>query len=289
MSTYQNPILKGYADPDVLYDKGVYYMYATSYHIKYGYEVYASTDLVNWENKGNCIEDAWGKTKNFWAPDVKEYNGKYYMLASVDEHLGLMIADSPTGPFVPQDKFLYVSTIDGHILFEDGKMYIYYVSWRDDHEYGIYACEMEDDFITPKEETEVLVIRPEHSYELDMGRVTEAPYMMKKDGVYYLTYSASHFESPHYCVCYATSKSPLGPFTKYEGNPILVGDTERISGIGHHCIVYTPKGDTYIMYHTHDAPGKIHPRNLSLSKIAFEGDKLVCEDPFKKEYDLPIV
>ena len=40
---YQNPILIGYADPDVYFENGVYYLYATSYR----YDVWTSTDLVN--------------------------------------------------------------------------------------------------------------------------------------------------------------------------------------------------------------------------------------------------
>jgi Glycosyl hydrolases family 43. len=40
----------------------------------------------------------------------------------------------------------------------------------------------------------------------------EAPFMIKKDGVYYFTYSSGHCEDHTYRVQYATSKTgPMGP------------------------------------------------------------------------------
>lgn len=55
---------------------------------------------------------------------------------------------------------------------------------------------------------------------------------MKKEGVYYLVYSANHFESKNYGVGYATSNSPMGPWKKYEGNPILQ-HADGLMGTGH--------------------------------------------------------
>ncbi|MCI8386964.1 MAG: family 43 glycosylhydrolase [Clostridiales bacterium] len=282
MKNFKNPIVDGLADPNILYHNGVYYLYATSYHTKsHSYEVYSSTDLVNWENRGICLERAWNMDKMFWAPDVKEKDGKFYMLVTICEHLGLAIADSPLGPFIPQDGFLFESSIDGHIWFDGDDMYIYYVSWRKNHKYALYGVKMMPDMITPDLSTEKMLIAAQEEYECHQSPVAEAPYMIKKDGIYYLTYSACHYESPYYCVCYATSDSPLGDFVKYEGNPILVADTKMVSGAGHHCITHTPDGEKmFIIYHTHFSPTQIHPRRLSITDIRFDKnngkDVLVC-------------
>ena len=53
------------------------------------------------------------------------------------------------------------------------------------------------------------------------AKVAEGPSVLKKEGIYYLIYSANHFESKNYGVGYATSDSPMGPWKKYEENPIL--------------------------------------------------------------------
>ena len=60
----------------------------------------------------------------------------------------------------------------------------------------------------------------------------EGPSVLKKNGIYYLIYSANHFESKNYGVGYATSDSPVGPWTKYVGNPILQRVYE-LMGTGH--------------------------------------------------------
>ncbi len=291
MRKYKNPILDNVCDPDVVYHDGYYWLYGTS--IGNGYAVYRSADLINWEKTGEVLKDAWGYSSAYWAPDIKKKDGKFYMLVTTCEHLGLAISDSPMGPFIPQNGFMFDRSIDGHIFFDGDDMYIYYVSWREGHTYGIYGCKMMPDRITPDLSTEKLLIVNEFEYERHFAGVVEAPYMLKKDGVYYLTYSGCHYESPFYCVCYATSDSPLGDFAKYEGNPILVGDGVTVSGAGHHCITSSPDGSRmFIIYHTHYKPGVIHPRRLSIGNIRFEEKNgktvLACDKPDLEEHDYPL-
>ena len=51
----------------------------------------------------------------------------------------------------------------------------------------------------------------------------EGAWLLKRNGTYYLTYSAGGTENRTYCVGCLTSKSPLGPFTPQKNNPILRG------------------------------------------------------------------
>ncbi len=286
MIPFANPVLDNFADPDVLYYDGVYYMYATSYNVGIGYEVYTSTDLQNWENRGMCLRNAWGFDRWYWAPDVEEHNGKFYMLVSADEHLGFAVADNPLGPFVPCENYLFADAIDGHIYFEGDDMYIYYVAWGDGHSYGIYGCKMKDDYLTPDLSTEKRLIYPTEAYEKTAGSVTEGPYMLVKDGVYYLTYSGSGYTGHFYCVCYATSDSPLGDFTKYKKNPVLIGDGKTSFGAGHHCFAPLPdskNGDFAIVYHIHHDKYNVHPRHICVDLARFRetenGVILECDGP----------
>ena len=280
---FDNPVVDGLADPDVLYYDGVYYLYGTSSRLSQGYEVFTSTDLKTWENRGICLDQAWGFTRWYWAPDIEEHNGKFYMLASVDEHLGLCVADSPLGPFVPQERYLFANSIDGHIFFDGDDMYIYYVSWRADHPYGIWGCKMNLDTLTPDLSTEKLLLQATEPYEKQKSGVVEGPYMLVKDGKYYLTYSGSNYESQKYCVCYAVSDSPLGEYKKYRNNPIMIGDGVRVFGAGHHCVITRPDGQMVIVYHTHNNANSIHPRNVSMDYIYFrdtaDGPVLYCDGP----------
>jgi beta-xylosidase len=267
---YQNPVLKGSADPDVLYYEGTYYMYATSSTLPVGYEVYTSKDLVNWEYGGIVMGEVWGMKRWYWAPDIMERNGKFYLLVSVNEHLGIATANSPLGPFIPEPHYLFDKSIDGHYFIdEDGVVYIFYVSWRPGKTYALYGLRMEADCVTPILSTETLVISAAEEWETQKAPVAEAPYVIKHKGKYYLTYSGSHFESSSYAVGYATADSPLGPYKKYEGNPIL-SKHYKSHGPGHHCIVNSPDGqEMFILYHIHHDTDTVSPRNICVDRIRF--------------------
>lgn len=267
---YANPVgsdSQG-ADPGVLFWDGMYYCYATSE--EKGYNVYSSPDLVNWENRGKCIESAWGREKWYWAPEVIEHNGKFYMIMSVEERIGFAVADHPLGPFIPEETWLFEGAIDGHIFKDDdGRLYLYFVTWRNGYKYGIYGCELNDDVVTVKPGTHTHIISPKENWEAVDSAITEGPFVLKHNGLYYLTYSGSSFGSKAYAVGYATSDSPLGKYKRYDKNPIL-SYTCDVYGPGHHCITTSPNGEEmFIVYHTHKNTSSVHPRIIYIDRIRF--------------------
>lgn len=88
-----------FGDPFILLHEGTYYAYGT--HADDGIEVYTSDDLQTWKYKGMALQkkDVWAD-RWFWAPEVYEVNGKFYMYYSADEHICVATADSPAGPFI---------------------------------------------------------------------------------------------------------------------------------------------------------------------------------------------
>lgn len=277
VSTYKNNVVPGYADPDIIYYDGYYYMYTTGN----GYPVFKSTNLSAWKREGTALPNvSWDVNKNnMWAPDVEYIDGKFYMAVSLGEAgFGIAVADKPTGPFVCQgDAPILKCTIDGHIFVDDdGKTYLYYTSWQDRNgkgrTYGIYGMELEDDHITPKWETEKLIITPTTWWEssLNMGGIVEAPYMLKKDGLYYLVYSGSHYQA-NYAVGYATSKNPLSGFKKTEDSPILYR-TNDARGTGHCSIFETKNGTLAMVYHVHNDSTTVHPRHVAIDPVRFIPD-----------------
>ncbi|MBR4204576.1 MAG: glycoside hydrolase family 43 protein [Clostridia bacterium] len=273
VKTYRNPVFgkEQAADPGVLKVDGKYYCYSTSAPI--GYYVYVSDDLVNWENAGLCMGEAWGLSKSgyYWAPEVvQRSDGKFVMVASVEEHLGFAVADSPLGPFEPVPKWTYDKSIDGHIfLDDDGRAYLFYVSWRSGHEYGIWACELNDDLTSVKPGTEKQIMTPTDPWEKTWGSVTEGPFVLKHNGLYYLTYSGSGYDGKEYAVGYATSDSPLGPYKRYEANPVL-SYTSKLYGPGHHSFTVSPDGsELIIVYHVHNTTSTVHPRKICIDRARF--------------------
>lgn len=102
-------------DPFVLpvESEGIYYLYGSTDKDIWkgpgtGFDVYRSKDLEHWEGPFPAFRppaDFWADT-NFWAPEVHEYRGKYYMFATfktegVRRGTQILVADQPLGPFKP--------------------------------------------------------------------------------------------------------------------------------------------------------------------------------------------
>ncbi|MCX4334816.1 MAG: glycoside hydrolase family 43 protein [Bacteroidales bacterium] len=142
---HPSPIDVKFGDPYVLLaSDGHYYMYGTG-GVKNGFGCYKSDDLKNWEYLGAVYQgntpESWAKA-NFWAPEVYEKDGRFYMFFSADWkenpnnerenfHIGVAVSDSPAGPFKEiSDRPLFspgYPAIDGNVLFDkDGRCYLYF-------------------------------------------------------------------------------------------------------------------------------------------------------------------
>lgn len=143
-ATYSNPLPVAFGDPFLLSaSDGKYYMYGTG-GVEKGFAAYSSDNLVDWHYEGEVYSgdnpDSW-TLKNYWAPEVYEKEGKYYMFFSADWkvnptnelenfRIGVAVADSPTGPFTEvSDKPLFdpgYPIIDANILQHNDRTYLYY-------------------------------------------------------------------------------------------------------------------------------------------------------------------
>ena len=141
---YTNPLPVALGDPFVLSaSDGKYYMYGTG-GVEKGFGAYSSNNLADWQYEGQVYSgdtpESW-TLKNYWAPEVYEIDGKYYMFFSADWkvnptnesenfRIGVAVADKPTGPFKElSDKPLFdpgYPIIDANILKHKGKTYLYY-------------------------------------------------------------------------------------------------------------------------------------------------------------------
>src|SRR6185437_14034712 len=112
----------------------------------------------------------------------------------------------------------------------------------------IQVRELDDQLNPSKKET--VCISP--SLKWEGGIVNEGPFVLKHDGLYFLTYSAVGYMSPDYCIGYATATSPLGPWTKQHTQGPILHKTDTVSGPGHHCFIDSPDHkELFIAYHTH--------------------------------------
>jgi beta-xylosidase len=278
---FANPLDVRLADPQVLLDNGVYYCYATS--SGNGFKVWSSPDLVNWRDRGLAYREVAGGygTTSWWAPEVIKYQGAYYMVYSAaggtDGYKRICIAKStsPLGPFTDIAAPLFnngLGYIDGHIFIDtDGKPYLFCVRDMSDppanYSY-VYVAPL-NSTLTALAGSLTLCFGPSASWEGGTRKWNEAPCVIKHNGYYYCLYSANVYSSPNYAIGYATATSPLGPWTKYSGNPI-VKKTAIVSGPGHCAITTSPDGqELWLVYHTQQQLSGGGARQLAIDRLSF--------------------
>lgn len=278
--SYTNPLLNMCADPDILYHNGTYFLYCTNAgddNDDQGIKVYTSTDLVHWTDKGWAFEkgNGWG-TGNFWAPDTIERDGIFYMYYVANEQICVATSDSPLGPFtqdVSEPMHSDVKEIDAHVFYDEasGEYYLYFVRFSNGN--AIWGAKLNDDMKSIDESTARELMHADQGWDQDMGDINEGPFMLVKDGKYYLTYSGSHFQSAKYGSGYAVASEPLGDYTKYENNPIMQSNT-LAHGTGHHCVTTSPDGtEMFMVYHSHHDLSTTEPRQLCIDRMQFTTDR----------------
>jgi xylan 1,4-beta-xylosidase len=100
-------------------------------------------------------------------------------------------------------------------------------------------------------------------------RDDEGPWIIKHDGRYYLLYSGSGADTSDYAVGYATSSSPLGPFTRAEHNPILHRG-EGLYGPGHGCAIQDAEGTWWFVYHQKNSDRRAWDRFICIDRLDFD-------------------
>ena len=97
-------------------------------------------------------------------------------------------------------------------------------------------------------------------------KIVEGPWMHRRGSGYYLLYSGGDWQGD-YAMGYGVGTSPLGPFAKSQGNPILKG-TANVIGPGGGSVVTGPAtGADQMIYHARSAPGQ--PRTLRIDRLVW--------------------
>jgi beta-xylosidase len=282
-----NPIFPGwYADPEIHIFAGRYYVYPTfsaPYEEQTYFDAFSSSDLSNWVHHARILDFAdvpWSTHRAAWAPSAIERDGKYYFYFSAGDGagLGVAVADEPSGPFhdalggpLVAEYHHGAQPIDAHaFLDDDGQAYLYWGGWK-----HAVVSRLGKDMISL--EGDIHEITP-HNY-------VEGPFMFKRRGVYYFTWSEGGWGDSSYSVAYAKSDNPMGPFERV--GVILQSNPEIGNGAGHHSVLELPSksGDEaseswLICYHRRpiDETSR-HSRVTCLDSLHFDenGDILPVE------------
>ncbi|EHQ25913.1 family 43 glycosylhydrolase [Mucilaginibacter paludis] len=279
------PALPGlFADPNIAVFGKKFYIYPTTDGtegwLSTQFTCWSSTNLVNWKNEGVILDlpkdITWAKERA-WAPTIAFKNNKYYYYYSANVNIGVAVSDKPTGPFIDPIKKPLIARgtkrgqmIDPMVFVDDdGSAYLYW---------GQGQCNMvklNDDMVSC-DTSKIISIKP--------TGYNEGPFVIKRKGIYYLMWSEYDTRDPRYSIAYATSTSPLGPFTKAVGYPVLKGKG-AVKGAGHHSVVKVPGTDEwYIAYHRFKIPGGDgYNRETCISAMYFDADgHILPVDVFRK-------
>jgi len=245
------------------------------------------------------VRDVAWASKQMWAPDANEKDGKYYLFFPAKDHagifkIGVAISDSPTGPFIAEPEAMKKSfSIDPAVFKDrDGSYYMYFGGiwggqlqrWRtgsfiadqaespfaflpEANEPALCAkvVRLTDDLLEFAEDAKDLLITDEDGNPLLQGdndrRFFEASWMHYYNGKYYFSYSTgdTHF------LCYAIGDNPYGPF-QYAGRILepVVGWTS------HHSIVEF-EGRWFLFYHDSSlSKGVTHLRSVKMTELFYD-------------------
>lgn len=272
-----NPVIPGYfADPTIKKFGDTYYMYATTDGSGAGFrpaQVWTSKDFVNW----TLMPMNWPDSHWIWAPDViRHTDGRYYYFYCQPCIIHCGVSETPRGPWknilgeseavlVPDRFVTNAITLDGQTFVDDdGSVYLYWGTWGIYKGFGCGAGKMTPDL---KGFTETRLIPNTEAVDF-----FEAPFVLKRNGIYYFMYSSGSCHDHTYRVQYATSDHPLGPY-EYKGCILETNEDGTVHGPGHHSIL-KEGDDYYIVYHRHDNPhsNRGFHRQLCMDKMEFAAD-----------------
>jgi beta-xylosidase len=250
-----NPIIrhKFTADPAAMVHNGKVYVYtghdqAPPRHNGYQMHewlVFSSPDMVNWTEHAVPLrvkDFAWAKA-DAWASQVIERNGKFYWYVAVEhgtiegKAIGVAVSDSPTGPF---------KDARGSALITNDMTRAATIRW-DDIDPAVYVDEKGQAWLFWGNTACYYAKLKDNMIELDgeiktisLPKFTEAPYIHKRNGWYYLTYA---YEFPEK-TAYAMSRSLEGPW-EYKG---FLNEIAGNCNTNHQSIIGF-KGKWYFIYH----------------------------------------
>jgi beta-xylosidase len=284
--TFANPVLAGdRPDPTVVKVGKYYYASATSNEWAPLFPIFKSDDLVNWELVNYVFPDGapdWAKN-NFWAPELSydaEQNKIYAYYTARDKEsnrlsVAVASADSPEGKFKDHGPLVaqeYGSIDAFETRDENGKLY---VLWKEDgnskgQKTPIWAQEVNE------ERTKLIGEKHElfHNDQDWEGGLVEGIAIFRKNGYFYATYSARGCceISCDYVTGVARSKTLLGPWEKYDMNPVIK-DNENWKCPGHGTVV-EKDGELWLLNHAYNQEGSVYVgRQGVLQKVEWTADE----------------
>lgn len=303
--TFTNPLFSFGPDPWALCHEGTYYYMHTMVDSLVLWKTDDVTAMKDAPHKTIWIPTDPSNSKNLWAPEIHNIDGKWYVYYAADDgntdnHQLYVLENANADPF--EGEFVMkgrISTdknnnwaIDGSMFRYDNDWYMVWSGWQtrrvDTETQCIYIARMENPWTLGSER--VLISKPELEWERQHYNpngwnpdytvyVNEGPQPLFSPNNKYLhvAYSASGVWTPHYALGLLTCKvgdDVLNPDSWIKSaKPVFRQAPENgVYGTGHNSFFKSPDGtEDYILYHARDTevdpPGKGDTRSPRAQKI----------------------
>ena len=256
------------ADPTAIWDDGRWILYPSVDM------AWVSADMgATWQHHPLNLRDVG------YAPTVVRQGDRFLLMASASP---IYASSSPLGPFKELGRLrlppgLPATTDPMLFVDDDGRLFFY---WGCTETQGIFGIELDrTDPTRPIGEAKKLIpFSPDaHPWER-VGEFNQQPnagwvegaWMIKRQGRYYLTYSAAGTEHRAYAMGAYVGTSPLGPFAPQTPNPIFRTTAGLVTGTAHGSIIRGP-GDRWWVFYT-VAAGVAHgfERRVGMDVVEFD-------------------
>jgi arabinoxylan arabinofuranohydrolase len=255
-----------------MYIYGSYDISGRTSYCSWEYHVFSSADLVHWEHHGESFcssapnSDVPWSAAPLYAPDCIYKDGRYYLFfCGADRSEGVAESLSPAGRFSNAHP---VEGADGDaidpaaMVDDDGQVYYY---WG---QFNLRGARLRPDLrgIDPETLNTSLISEPEHGFH-------EGASIRKRGGLYYLVYTDTS-RGRATSLAYATSRSPLGPFTK---GGIIIDNTGCDPETWNNHGSIAPFNDQwYVFYHRSSQATRFN-RRACVEPIRFNPDGSIDE------------
>lgn len=225
--------------------------------------VYSTTDLKNWTAYPvplKITDFAWAKSGDAYAGHVIERSGKYYWYISTNwSGIGVAVSDRPEGPYkdaigkpLLTNEDCFASThswacIDPSVFIDDdGQAWLFWGNGE------CYYAKLKENMIEIEGEIKQV--------DFDGFSFTEAPWIHRYQGKYYLSYATGFPEK----IAYAMADRIEGPY-EYKG---ILNEIAGNSNTNHQAIVEF-KGDWYFIYHNGgiQTDGSSYSRSVCIDRL----------------------
>ena len=284
---YCNPVIPGFfPDPSICKANGKYYMVNSSFQYFPGVPIHESVDLINWKLIGHVLtrpsqlplKDA-GNSGGIFATTIRFNKGRFYMVTTNVSFGGnfYVWTDDIYGEW-SDPIWIDQDGIDPSFYFECDTCYFMTNGTDDEGNGGIIQCEIDI-------ETGKILTKKKRIWTGCGGRYLEGPHLYKFKDTYYILAAEGGTEYGH-MVIMATGKTPYGPFTAVENNPVLTNRNlggYEIQGVGHGDIVEDDKGNFWMVHLAYRQLGQwmmFHTtgRETYFVPMEIDGDKIKVGD-----------